>query len=221
MFRIVIVDDHPIFCLGLKELLMQENDLEVCAMAGNITEARDVIRKHGPDMAIVDISLGQENGLELVRELVEAEKNIHVLVLSMHDELVWAERALHAGARGYVMKKEASELIVKAVQRIRAGKIFMSDQVMSHMLERFCGNTGCDNKDTMGLLTDRELEVFHLIGIGLSTREISESLHLSIKTVGTYRDRIKQKLCIKNALELTRKAVLWVEKEQPLNNNTK
>lgn len=220
MFQILIVDDHPIFCLGLRELLMQENDLEVCAMADSITEARRAIKTHGPDMAIMDISLGQENGLELVRELAETEDSISVLVLSMHDELVWAERALHAGARGYVMKKEASELIVKAVQQIRSGKIFMSDRVMSHMLERFCGNTGCNNKDAMELLTDRELEVFRLIGLGLSTREISESLHLSIKTVGTYRDRIKQKLCIKNALELTRKAVLWAEKEQPINNNT-
>ncbi len=220
MFQIVIVDDHPIFCLGLRELLIQENDLEVCAMAGSITKARKTIKEHSPDMAIVDISLGQENGLELVRELAETEDSVSVLVLSMHDELVWAERALHAGARGYVMKKEASELIVKAVQQIRSGKIFMSDQVMSHMLERFCGNTGCNNKDAMELLTDRELEVFRLIGLGLSTREISKSLHLSIKTVGTYRDRIKQKLCIKSALELTRKAVLWAEKEQPLNNNT-
>jgi DNA-binding NarL/FixJ family response regulator len=220
MFRIVIVDDHPIFCLGLKELLMQENDLEVCALAGNMTEARKVIQKHSPDMAIVDISLGQENGLDLVREISEGEQSILVLVLSMHDEMVWPERALHAGARGYDMKKEASELIVKAVQQIRAGKIFMSEQVMSHMLERFCNNAGCEAINAMELLTDRELEVFRLIGMGLSTRDISERLHLSIKTVGTYRDRIKQKLCIKNAMELTRKAVLWAEKEQPLDNNT-
>ncbi|MEZ0328121.1 MAG: response regulator transcription factor [Dissulfuribacterales bacterium] len=216
MFKIVIVDDHPIFCIGLKELLIQEKDFMVCDMVGSIAAARKSITKHRPDMAIIDISLGQENGLDLVREISENALPVFTLVLSMHDEMVWAERALHAGARGYVMKKEASDLIIKAVQQIRNGKIFMSEQIMSHMLERLCGNTGCENKDAMELLTDRELEVFRLIGLGLSTREISNTLNLSIKTVGTYRERIKQKLCIKNSMELTRKAVLWAEKEQPV-----
>lgn len=214
MFKILIVDDHPIFCMGLKELLAQETDFTVCGTAGDIATARKAVKDYRPDMVIVDISLGQDNGLDLVKELSESEQSVFILVLSLHDEAVWAERALHAGTRGYVMKKEASESVVKAIRSIRQGKLYISEHIMSHILERFCGNVRCNSLATMDLLTDRELEVFRLIGVGFSSKEIADKLHVSIKTVGTYRDRIKQKLCLKSGLELTRKAVLWSEREQ-------
>ena len=136
-----------------------------------------------------------------------------MLVLSLHDESVWAERAIRAGARGYVMKKEASESVISAIRNILNGKIHVSSDMMAHLLDKFQVNPEGSGAPTVDVLTDRELEVFRLIGSGLATREIASRMNLGIKTIGTYRDRIKQKLCIKNAAELTRRAVLWIEKE--------
>ena len=136
-----------------------------------------------------------------------------MLVLSMHDESVWAERAIRAGAKGYVMKKEASESIISAIKSILRGRIHVSESMMAHLLEKFHVNPACQGAQTVDILTDRELEVFRLIGSGLSTREIAGRMMLGIKTIGTYRDRIKQKLRIKSAAELSRQAVLWTEKE--------
>lgn len=213
MPRILIVDDHPIFRMGMEELLNQEEDFAVCAVAEDISSARKALKDMHPDMAIVDISLAQDNGLDLVKEIAGGKAPIPVLVLSMHDESVWAERAIRSGARGYVMKKEASETIVLAIRNILSGKIHVSASMMSHLLDKFQVNPDCQGAPTADILTDRELEVFRLIGQGLSTREISTRMNLSIKTIGTYRDRIKQKLCLKSAVELTRRAVLWTEKE--------
>jgi DNA-binding NarL/FixJ family response regulator len=199
--------------MGMKELLNQEDGFEVCAVAENIASARKAITETEPDMAIIDISLARENGLDLVKEISCSRKNIAVLVLSMHDESVWAERAIRAGARGYIMKKEAAESIVSAVKNILAGKVHVSEKIMARLLDKFHVSPDSSYAPTEEALTDRELEVFRLIGHGLSTREIASRMNLGIKTIGTYRDRIKQKLCIKSGAELTRRAVLWTEKD--------
>lgn len=213
MTKILIVDDHPIFRMGLEELLNQEEGFSVCAVAKNIPGARKAIKEKCPDLAIVDISLAEENGLDLVKEIAAQGTGLPVLVLSLHDESVWAERAIRAGARGYVMKKEASESVISAIKNILQGKIHVSPDMMAYLLNKFQGNPGSQNVPTVDILTDRELEVFRLIGSGLATREIASRMKLGIKTIGTYRDRIKQKLCIKNAAELTRRAVIWIENE--------
>lgn len=213
MTRILIVDDHPIFRMGMKELLNQEDDFTVCSVAQDFTSARRALREDQPDLAIIDISLAEENGLDLVKEINVNHNGLPVLVLSLHDESVWAERAIRAGARGYVMKKEASESVISAIKNILSGKIHVSPDMMAHLLDKFQGNPSSQGAPTVDILTDRELEVFRLIGSGLSTREIAERMMLGIKTIGTYRDRIKQKLCIKSATELTRRGVLWIENE--------
>ncbi|MBU0960447.1 MAG: response regulator transcription factor [Proteobacteria bacterium] len=211
--KILIVDDHPIFRMGMKELINQAEDFTVCAVAADIFEARKALAAEAPDMAIIDISLAEDNGLELVKEISGSDKNIPVLVLSMHDESVWAERAIRAGARGYVMKREASESVISALRNIRAGRIHASSNMVALLLDKLQVNPNCKGVSTVDILTDRELEVFRLIGAGLSTREIANQMTLGVKTIGTYRDRIKQKLGLKNATELTRRAVLWTANE--------
>ncbi len=213
MTNILIVDDHPIFRMGMRELLNQEEDFAVCAVAENIGGARKALKENEIDLAIIDISLSKENGLDLVKEIAAGSSRLPVLVLSLHDESVWAERAIRAGARGYVMKKEASESVISAIRNILDGKIHVSSNMMAHLLDKFQVNPGVSGAPTVDVLTDREIEVFRLIGSGLATREIASRMNLGIKTIGTYRDRIKQKLCIKNGAELTRRAVLWIEKE--------
>ncbi len=211
LIKIMIVDDHPIFRMGMAELLNQEEDFSVCALAEDIAGARKAISQHAPDMAIVDITLAKDNGLDLVKEIASGSTPIPVLVLSMHDEAVWAERAIRAGARGYIMKKEASESVITALRNISKGRIHVSENMMALLLEKVHVKPSAQGAPTEEVLTDRELEVFRLIGSGLSTREIATRMNLGVKTIGTYRDRIKQKLCIKNAAELTRRAVLWTE----------
>lgn len=211
--RVIIVDDHPIFRMGMGELLNQEEDFIVCGLAEDIATARKLVDEEVPDLAIVDITLAGDNGLDLVKELSEQNRAISILVLSMHDEQVWAERAIRAGARGYIMKKEASENVISALRDIREGKIRVSATIMEKLLDRLQMKADVVPSRSVDLLTDRELEVFRLIGAGLSTREIADRMNLGIKTIGTYRDRIKQKLGIKTATELTRRAVLWTEQE--------
>ncbi|MFW2365888.1 MAG: response regulator transcription factor [Desulforhopalus sp.] len=211
--RVIIVDDHPIFRMGMAELLNQEDDFDVCGLAEDISSARKILEEHSPDLAIIDITLAGDNGLDLVKEISAQSDTVQTLVLSMHDEQVWAERAIRAGARGYIMKKEASENVILALRNIRAGKIHVSATIMDRLLDRLQLNPEVSAAPSVDLLTDRELEVFRLIGAGMSTREIAERLKLGIKTIGTYRDRVKQKLAIKSAAELVRRAVLWTEQE--------
>lgn len=212
MLKIMIVDDHPIFTMGMSELVNQAEDFTVCAVAEDIAGARKALVEHQPDMAIIDITLARDNGLDLVKEICAGDRPIPVLVLSMHDESVWAERALRAGAKGYIMKKEASESVITALRDISSGKIHVSANMMSLLLGKLHVNPAAQGAPTEELLTDREIEVYRQIGAGLSTREIASRMNLGVKTIGTYRDRIKQKLCIKSAAELTRRAVLWTEK---------
>ncbi len=211
--RILIVEDHPIFRMGMEELINQEEDLVICGQAEDVAGARAALKKLQPDMVILDLFLKDRNGLELLREINSNYKKLPVLVLSMHDESLHAQRCLKAGARGYIMKQEASVSVVKAIRHILSGNIHVSERVSSQILEVFGGSPPAQHKSPLDHLTDRELEIFELIGRGLYPGEIAERLNLSTKTVGTYRERIKSKLGFSRGGDLMRAAVLWVEKD--------
>ncbi|NDY70978.1 DNA-binding response regulator [Desulfobacter hydrogenophilus] len=205
--KILLVEDHPIFRLGLAELINQESDLAAYGSAGDVEQAIDEITDIYPDLIIADLSLKQSDGLDLVKYVKQHHSHIPVLVLSMHDEYLYAPRALSAGAHGYIMKQEAVESVVEAIHLLLAGKIYLNDKVKEHILLSMANPPEAQEKSPFDRLTDRELQVFKLIGRGFSTREIAERLFLSIKTIGTYRERIKKKLNIKHASELVRCAV--------------
>jgi len=209
--KILIVEDHEVFRLGIKELINHEPDLVVCGEADDVDTARTLINEHGPDMVIIDITLKRSNGMDLIKEISSEHKSMKVLVLSMHDELLYAERSLQAGAQGYIMKQETSKSIVKAIRHILQGNIHVSENIMSNLLNRV--RTGQDSfeKSPVDSLTDRELAVLRLIGEGKSTGDIAHEMHLSVSTISTYRERIKEKLQLKNAAELVRYAIHWVE----------
>jgi len=207
--RIMIVEDHPIFRLGLAELINQEEDLSVCGETDDVPSALAQIQGLSPDMIIVDITLKNRDGIELIKEIHRQHKSLPVLVLSMHDESLYAQRALTAGARCYIMKQETSESIIHAIRCVLSGKVYASESIMGDILSQWVG-AGPPDKPAIDRLTDRELQVFQLIGQGRTTKEIAEILFLSKKTIGTYRERIKEKLAIKNAAELIRFAVHWV-----------
>ncbi len=202
----MLVEDHPIFRLGLSALIDQEDDLAACGKSKDVEPAIKEMELLQPDLIIVDISLKNSDGIDLVK-YVKREKNIPVLVLSMHDEYLYAQRALHAGARGYIMKEEAMESVVTAIHSVLEGKIYLTEPVKEHILSNISENVKVQDKSPVDRLTDRELQVFKLIGKGFSSREIASRLFLSIKTIGTYRERIKEKLGLKNANELLRCAV--------------
>jgi DNA-binding NarL/FixJ family response regulator len=211
--QIFIVEDHPIFRLGMTELINDEPDLAVCGDADTAKGALAAIASLSPDLVIADISLKEGDGIALVKELQQRHPGLPVLVLSMHDEGLFAERALSAGARGYIMKQEAMASVVGAVRLVLAGKIYASDAVKERIMNRLYPPAAGGDTPALGRLTDRELEVFRLIGRGLSTKEIAHQLHLSVKTIGTYRERIKEKLQIRHANELVRCAVHWTQSE--------
>lgn len=212
--RILIVDDHPIFRHGLMQLISQEDDLMICGEAEDYHGAMKAVNTLSPDMIIVDITLKDMSGIGLIKEIHKYNKGIPMLVISMHDESLYAERAFRAGARGYVMKQEASESVVQAIRQVLTGGIYASKKVTENILTRFIEGPREPTESPLQALTDREIEVFQLIGKGLSISEIGNKLHLSVKTIGTYRERIKEKLNLKNATELLRYALNWVEKER-------
>ena len=207
--KILLVEDHPIFRLGLGELINQEADLEVCGGAESVPAALRAIEALQPDLVVADITLQDSDGIDLVKAVNRQYKNLPVLILSMHDEFLYAERALRAGARGYVMKQEAMESVVFAIRCVLEGKVYLDDAVKEHILSAIADGAAASDKPPIERLTDRELEVFGLIGLGFTTREIARKLHLSMKTIGTYRERIKDKLKLKHATELVRYAVHW------------
>lgn len=209
--RILIVEDHPIFRLGMSELINEEDDLVVCGDADDVGNAWNAIRELKPDLVIVDITLKSSDGIELVKEINRHCRGLPVLVLSMHDESLYAERALLAGARGYIMKQEAMEFVVKAIHHVLDGKVYASERVKENILQKIIDQPYTNNKSPVYKLTNRELEVFQLIGQGLTTKEIAGRLNLSVKTIGTYRERIKEKLNLKHAAELVRYAVHWAQ----------
>jgi DNA-binding NarL/FixJ family response regulator len=206
--RILVVEDHPIFRLGLRELINQEPDMEVCGESEDVADAWRKIAALQPDLIVADITLPGCDGLDLVEEVHRrCNRLLPVLVLSMHDEFLYAERALHAGARGYIMKQQAMESVVSAIRQVLAGKVYLSERVKEHILSTLAERPADERRLPIGRLADRELEVLRLIGQGLSTREIAGRLHLSVKTIGTYRERLKEKLRLKHANELVRFAV--------------
>jgi len=209
--KILIVEDHEIFRLGIRELINHEPDLMVCGEADDVEEARTLISELDPDMVIIDITLKKSNGIDLIKEISLHHRTMKMLVLSMHDELLYAERSLQAGAQGYIMKQETSKSIVKAIRHIIQGNIYVSENIMSNLLNRV--RTGQDSyeKSPLENLTDRELEVLRKIGQGKTTGDIAEDMNLSVSTISTYRERIKEKLQLKNAAELVRYAVHWAE----------
>lgn len=213
MKKIIIVDDHPLMRKGLALSLNGETDLEVVAQAADAEEALDMLEEQEFDVAIVDISLPGMSGLELIKHMQAVYPDIRSLVVSRHDESLYAERAIRAGARGYVMKLEAADEIVKAVRRVLNGGIYVSDEINERLLMGLASGRDELAQSPLEILSDRELEVFELSGRGLVTREIAERLHLSPKTIESYRARIKEKLNLKTAAELMQHAVQWVEGE--------
>ena len=208
--NILIVDDHPIVRQGLAELINHEEDLAVCGQAEDAHQAMKAVKELKPDMAIVDISLKETSGMELIKDIKAQYPNLPILALSMHDESLYAERALRAGARGYIMKAEATEKVILAVRKILSGQIYISEKMASKMMQKLVGGSTEISTSPVERLSDRELEVFQLIGKGFGTRQISERLYLSIKTIETYRAHIKEKLNLSDAAELLQYAIQWV-----------
>lgn len=206
--KILIVDDHPIFCFGMSELINKEEDLVVCGSIELMKKTSEAIARLKPDLVVVDISLKDGNGIDLVQE-IKKEYGLPMLVLSMYDESLYAERSLLAGASGYIMKQEAISLVVEAIRCVLKGDIYASSSVKEKVFKRLTNQQTADSKSPLDILTNRELEVFRLIGEGFSTKEIADRLHLSIKTIGTYRENLKEKLQLKHFTDLVKFAVHW------------
>ena len=209
MIRVFLIDDHPIVRHGIAQLLSAESDLEVCGQADDARTALDAIATASADVITVDVSLGTTSGIDLIGELKQRAPRAGLLVVSMHDERLYAERSLRAGASGYVMKHEATSMIVGAIRTVAAGRIFVSDAISLRLLRRWVASGGPEQASPLETLSNRELHVLELIGRGLGTREIAELLHISIKTVESYRARLKEKMDLRSGLELTQFAIRW------------
>ena len=211
--KVVIIDDHPIVREGLIQLINHRSKgrLTVVEQADNAQTALNAVANHKPDIVILDVSLKDTNGMELTRQIKRKHTQTFVLMLSMYDESLYAERALCAGADGYIMKTETPSNIMQAIQHVLKGGIYISDQMATKFIKRNTIRRTSKNVLSINLLASREREVFHLLGIGKTTRQIAQELNLSVKTVETYRGRIKQKLQITNTNELIQQAVQWVD----------
>ena len=204
-----VVDDHPIMRDGISQLIDQQADMEVCGTASSGPEALDALNRLDPDLLLVDISLTGMDGIELIKIVKKRKGRLPMLVLSMHAEALYAERAIRAGAKGYVMKHASADTLLAAIRRVLAGKIYLSPAMTEKLLEKVIRDDLARSESPVACLSDRELEIFKLIGQGLRSQRISEELHLSVKTVETYFSRIKQKLGIKDASELLQVAIAW------------
>lgn len=209
-FRIFIVDDHALVREGLVGLLSTQADFEVCGQATSAAEARSLIDGLAADVAIIDLALQDGNGIELIKEFKRNHDSLKMLVLSMHDETLFAERALRAGAVGYVGKNEASRTIIQAIRHVLQGQVYLSPRMTERMLQRAVGAQTDLKRSPIERLSDREMEVFQMVGQGMTSRQIARCLQLSPKTVDTHREHIKSKLELKNGSELTRHAVQWL-----------
>jgi DNA-binding NarL/FixJ family response regulator len=212
--KVLLVDDHPLVREGLVNLISQQADLQICGEAGNEPQALEIIRTVQPHVAIVDISLENGSGIELIKSIKAMFPAVTVLVLSMHDESLYAERALRAGARGYVMKREATKKVIQAIRCVLAGQLYVSDKIAALMAEKFVEGRPAATASPIEQLSNRELEVFQLLGLGHNTRQIADHLHVGFKTVQTYCARIKEKLKLGNETELLREAIRWHESQQ-------
>jgi DNA-binding NarL/FixJ family response regulator len=207
--NVLVVDDHPLLRQGLALLINQQQDMQVCGEAEEAHAAMQAVTQCRPDIIILDISLNGPDGLELLKSIRASDPDLPVLILSMHDEAIYAERALRARANGYIMKQEATEKVLVAVRRILNGELYLSDRMSNKMLQHYIGGAPSMIQSRISSLSDRELEVFRLIGEGRATREIAEELHLSIKTVETYQAHIKEKLALRSGRELIQHAIQW------------
>lgn len=206
---VFIVDDHPLLRQGLAMMINREHDLAVCGEAEEAQPALRAIQQSQPDILIVDISLNGPDGLDLLKHVRNSYPDLPVLVLSMHDEATYAERALRARANGYIMKHEATEKVLVAVRRILNGEIYLSERIANKMLQQYIGGSSAALQSRVSALSDRELEVFRSIGEGRSTRQIADELHLSVKTVETYQAHLKEKLALRSGRELIQHAIQW------------
>lgn len=211
--KLLVIDDHPMMRQGLAQLVNNEPDLRVCGEAGSAQEAFECIARAQPNLVLADISLPDKNGLEFIKDLQSRSPELPVLVISMHDESLYAERVLKAGGRGYIMKQEGGKKIMEAIRKVLAGQIYVSEKMSAKILEIFSGRRPESLSSPIERLTDREFEIFHLIGQGYETREIAERLFLSGKTVEVHRANIKQKLGMRSSAEVVRYAIRWSEAE--------
>ena len=207
--KILVVDDHPIIREGMTMLINRESDLEVCANAEEAHAALLAIETQSPDLVLLDISLNGPDGLDLLKSIRSRNADLPVLMLSMHDEMQYADRALRAGANGYIMKQEATDKVLIAIRRILGGEVYVSERVANRMLQNMVGRSKLAEGSPLAALSDRELEVFRMIGEGRGTRQIAEELNLSIKTVETYEAHLKDKLGLRSARELVQYAIEW------------
>ncbi|HUO09438.1 MAG TPA: response regulator transcription factor [Phycisphaerae bacterium] len=212
--KIFIVDDHPIVRQGLMQLINAEPDLTICGQGEDAYQALKLIRQLKPDVTLLDISLKDTGGIELLKEMRAQDPDLRVLILSMHDESLYAERALRAGARGYVMKQEAPQILLSAIRKVLKGEVYVSDKMSAVLLQRMVGNRKPDGALPMDRLTDREMEIFRMIGAGMTVKEIAEKLFLSAKTIEAHREHIKEKLGLKTSAELLRFAIRNAPDEQ-------
>ena len=212
--KILLVDDHPLVREGVANLINQQPDLEVCGEAGNEPQALELIGATRPDVAVVDISLENGSGIELIKSIKANHPSVAMLALSMHDESLYAERVLRAGARGYLMKREAAKKVIHGIRAVLAGQLYVSEKIAAMMAEKFVEGRTAASGSPVEQLSDRELEVFQLLGRGHSTRQIADHLHVGFKTVQAYCARIKEKLKLANATELLREAFRWHESQQ-------
>jgi DNA-binding NarL/FixJ family response regulator len=209
--RVFLVDDHPLVREHLTALIQREADLEVCGEAADAPTALELISRQSPDLVILDISLKQSNGLELIKDLKQRWPKLPVLVLSMHDEMLYAERSLRAGALGYITKEEATVNVLSAVRKVLGGEVYLSERMAGRVMKRMVSGAKDELGSPLEVLTDRELEVFQMLGRGMGTRQIAEELRLGIKTVESYRVRIKEKLQLQDGNQLLQHAIQWVQ----------
>jgi DNA-binding NarL/FixJ family response regulator len=209
--KVLIVDDHPMMRQGLAQLIDNEPDLKVIAEADTGGQGLDIVVKEKLDLAVLDISLPDRNGLELIKDIRSVKPELPILIISMHDEALYAERVLRAGARGYIMKQEGGKKLLQAIRQVLTGQIYVSEKMSARILETFSGRKTEQSASPVARLSDREFEVFQLIGQGKGTKEIAQHLNLSVKTVEVHRAKIKEKLGLQTATDLVRYAVRWSE----------
>lgn len=212
--RILIVDDHPMMREGLAQLIEHEADLAGCGQADTAAQALAAVGCEAPDLVLLDISLPDRNGLEVIKDLQALHPKLPILVVSMHDESLYAERVLRAGGRGYIMKQEGGKKLMQAIRQVLAGQIYVSEKMSAKILEVFSGRREATPHSPVERLSDREFEVFQLVGQGQGTRQIAEGLHLSVKTVEVHRANIRKKLELKTGAEVVRFAIRWAEGQQ-------
>ena len=213
--KIMLVDDHPMMRAGLAQFINKQPDLEICCEFGNAGEAFEGLPQFNPDLVLSDLTLPGKSGIELIKDLLSADPDLPILVVSMHDETVYAERVLRAGARGYIMKESGGENLLTAIRQVLGGQVYVSPRISAKILNNLSARKPRGSSSPIEKLSDREFEIFQLIGQGKGTRDIAKQLHLSPKTVEVHRGHLKEKLELKDAMSLVHHAVRWVESQNP------